>query len=102
MAKVIRKTALIPNDSHKSFYGKAIVRSYDDGTDVLRSYDTDVISRLYDGTLVRHWDSWSATTGRHIASFCGINKAAWVKMPVVPIDRDHNYISSLIPDAIHL
>jgi hypothetical protein len=86
MAKVISVSALIPRDSHKSFYGKAIVRTYDDGTTVLRSYATDVISRKPDGTLVRHWDGWSATTGRHVASFAGIGKAVWDKMDVVPLD----------------
>lgn len=86
MAKVVSTAALMPRDSHKSFYGKAVVRTYDDGTTVLRSYATDVISRKADGTLVRHWWDWSATTGRHIAAFCGINKAAWDKMDVAPLD----------------
>ena len=86
MANVIRTSALLPRDGRKSFYGKAIVRTYDDGTDVLRSYSTDVISRKADGTLVRHWGDWSATTGRHVAAFCGINKAAWDKMAVAPLD----------------
>ena len=89
MAKAIRTAALLPRDGHKSFYGKAIVRSYGDGTDVLRSYNTDVISRKADGTLVRHWGGWSATTGRHVAAFAGINKAAWDKMPVVPLSGDY-------------
>ena len=82
MAKVVRISALIPRDSHKSFYGKAIVRDYDNGTSVLRSYATDVIRRNADGSLTRLWGGWSATTGRHVASFCGINKAVWDKMPV--------------------
>ena len=86
MAKVIMTSVLVPRDGHKSFYGKAVVRTYDDGTSVLRSYATDVMSRLPDGTLVRHWDDWSATTGRHIAAFCGINKAAWDKKDVAPLD----------------
>ena len=84
--KMIRSYALMPRDGHKSFYGKAIVRDYDDGTTVLRSYDTDVISRDANGNLRRHWDRWSATTGRHVAAFCGIGKAIWDKMPVVPLD----------------
>ena len=83
MAKLIRTSDLIPTDSRKSFYGKAVVRTYDDGTDVLRSYATDVIRRNADGSLSRLWGGWSATTGRHVAAFCGINKATWDKMPVV-------------------
>jgi len=102
MAKVIRKYDLTPNDGHKSFYGKAVVRDYDDGTSVLRSYGTDVMSRDADGTLHRHWDGWSATTGRHVAAFAGINKAVWSKMDVTPVDSDHGYLASLIPDRIYL
>lgn len=88
MAKLLRKYALMPNDSHRSFYGRAIVRVYDDGTEVLHSYNTDVMSRKPDGTLVRHWDDWSATTGRHVIAFAGIRKAEWDKMEIVPISKD--------------
>jgi hypothetical protein len=89
MASVIRTENLVPRDSHKSFYGKAIVRRYNDGVEVLRSYATDVISRDANGNLHRHWGGWSATTGRHVAAFCGINKAAWDRMDVEPIDCGH-------------
>jgi hypothetical protein len=82
MAKVIRTYDLVPCDSHKSFYGKAVVRDYDDGTSVLRSYATDVMRRDADGTLHRLWGGWSATTGRHVAAFAGINKAVWDKMAI--------------------
>jgi hypothetical protein len=84
--KAIRNYELAPKDGHKSFYGKANVRVYEDGTEVLRSYDTDVISRDANGNLRRHGGRWSATTGRHVAAFCGIGKAIWDKMPVVPLD----------------
>ena len=30
--------------------------------------------------LVRLWDGWSATTGRHIKAFCGLNKAAYMAL----------------------
>lgn len=102
MAKVIRTYELMPTDGHKSFYKKAVVRIYDDGTEVLHSYGTDVITRKADGALVRHWDGWSATTGRHVAAFCGINKKAWDKMPVVDNRGEYSYIATLIPDRIHL
>lgn len=49
----MRSYNLMPNDSHKSFYEKAVVTVYDDGTEVLRSYATDVIRRNADGTLTR-------------------------------------------------
>lgn len=102
MAKVIRTYELTPVDGRKSFYKKAIVRVYDDGTEVLRSYATDVLSRDANGVHHRHWDDWSATTGRHLASYAGICKKIWDKMEVEPIDGPHSYMASLIPDRIHL
>ena len=80
--KVVSTYELDPVDGRKSFYGKAVVKVMDDGTEVLRSYETDVIMRKPDGTLVRLWGGWSATTGRHVFAFCGINKKQWDKMEV--------------------
>lgn len=68
---------LVPNDSHKSFYGKALVQVEDDGTKVLYSYGTKIISKAPDGSLKRFWYGWSATTGRHIKAFCGLSKAEY-------------------------
>lgn len=66
----------------KSFYGKCKVYRMKDGTEYLQSYDTIVMRRDPDGTLHRTWSGWSATTGRHVAAFCGYNKAAWDRMTV--------------------
>lgn len=96
MAKLLRTYELIPNDGHKSFYKKANVRIYDDGTEVLRSFGTDVMSRDSDGNLHRHWSEWSATTGRHVAAFAGINKAAWSKMKVEKIGDDYSFLRSIL------
>lgn len=93
MAKVIRTYELLPNDGRKSFYKKANVRVYDDGTEVLRSYATDVMSRDAAGGLHRHWDAWSATTGRHVASFAGIGKKLWDKMDVEAVDNGHSFLN---------
>ena len=71
---------LYPNDSHKSFYGKAKVRVDTDGTETLLSYGTEIIRKYKDGGLYPLWNDWSATTGRHIKSFCGLNKAAYFKL----------------------
>lgn len=73
---------LAPADSRKSFYGKAKV-IVEDNTETLYSYDTPIIRRYSSGKLERLWSGWSATTGRHVAAFCGINKSAWDKMEVV-------------------
>lgn len=73
---------LVPTDGRKSFYGKARVYIEQDGTQVLVSYRTPVIAKKLDGTLVKLWDGWSLTTGRHIRSFAGIAKAEWDAMPI--------------------
>ena len=78
----MKKYYLIPNDSHKSFYGKAIIIEMDNGEKILQSYNTKVLKQTKEGTLIRLWDNWSATTGRHIKAFCGINKAQYQALPL--------------------
>lgn len=73
---------LIPTNRQKSFYGKAIVKIEDDGTEVLESYGTPIIKRLKNGELIRLWDGWTVTTGKHIKAFCGSNKAEYIKLEV--------------------
>lgn len=74
---------LIPNDSHKSFYGKAKVMEHTStGTRVLYSYDTPVLVEHADGTYSRLWNGWSATTGKHIRTFCGMSKKEYLKLPL--------------------
>lgn len=72
---------LEPTDGHKSFYNKAIVTVHDDGTEILRSYETNVIAKTPDGAYHRLWNGWSATTGRHIKAFSGLNKAEYNTYP---------------------
>jgi len=74
---------LYPADSHKSFYGKALVITAN-GKEVLQSYNTIVAYRDEKGEVHRTWGGWSATTGRHIYAFCGKHKAEWGKLPVEP------------------
>jgi hypothetical protein len=76
----MKKYELIPNDGRKSFYGKAVVEVANDGTETLYSYNTAIIKRTAAGELVKLWDGWSATTGRHIKAFCGLNKAAYMAL----------------------
>ncbi|WP_418777043.1 hypothetical protein [Holdemanella biformis] len=61
---------LKPITSQKSFYGKAVVQVDDDGNETLYSYGTPIIKKL--------WDGWTATTGKHIKAFSGLNKAAFI------------------------
>lgn len=74
------KYELTPTDGRKSFYGKAVVIIGDDGSETLYSYNTPIIKRLVSGELVKLWDGWTATTGRHIQAFCGLNKAAYMSL----------------------
>lgn len=74
------KYELKPTDGRKSFYGKAVVMVEDNGTETLYSYNTPIIKRLVSGELVKIWDGWTATTGRHIKAFCGLNKAAYMSL----------------------
>lgn len=76
----MRRYELIPNDSHKSFYGKAYVQVDDAGRETLYSYSTAIIARDVDGSLTRIWGGWSATTGRHIRAFCGLSKQEFTAM----------------------
>lgn len=65
---------LTPNDSHKSFYKKAMVHVDDNGARTLYSYNTPIIRIDENGVMTRLWYGYSATTGRHIRAFCGLNK----------------------------
>lgn len=76
----MRKYELISTDGRKSFYGKAVVIVEDNGEETLYSYGTPIVKRLVSGELVKLWSGWSATTGRHIQAFCGLNKAAYMNL----------------------
>ena len=76
----MKKYELTPTDGCKSFYGKAVVQIEENGTKTLLSYGTPIIKRFVSGKMVKLWDGWSATTGRHIKAFCGLNKAGFKKL----------------------
>ena len=79
-------------DGHKSFYGKAVVYEDSKGTRTLYSYGVKIMSISPAGEKVRYWNGlredqrgnigWSRTTGRHIASFCGLNKAEYMSLSI--------------------
>lgn len=59
---------LVPRyDARKSFYGKAHVIDYGNGTFELQSYDA-IVSRCVNGK-VEELGKWSATTTRHQKEF---------------------------------
>lgn len=71
---------LKPTTTQKSFGGKAQVYIDFDGSETLYSYGTPIITRHTDGTLEKLWDGWTATTGKHIKSFCGLNKQEYINL----------------------
>lgn len=82
LGKKVDEYEIFPHDSRKSFYGKARVCEYSNGAKVLYSYNTPVIAELAEGERYDLWGDWSATTGRHIASFCGLNKKQVIALPL--------------------
>ncbi|GHV47060.1 hypothetical protein FACS189499_03830 [Clostridia bacterium] len=53
--------------------GKAVIIT-DGVRRVLFSYDTPIMTDN-GGKMCRHWDGWTATTGKHIKEFSGLSKA---------------------------
>ena len=92
--KYIRKYDLLPNDNHKSFYSKAVVREFEHGS-VLMSYGTPVVAVDEFGKIHRLWDGYSATTMRHVNAFMADmkilqgGKSWWDQLQV---EKDHVYI----------
>ena len=84
--KVVNCWELRPDSAQnvKSFYGKAYVKEWSNGCQVLYSYDTPVAFMDALGNFHRLWSDWSLTTGRHVAAFCGrvYNKKIWNSYPV--------------------
>lgn len=80
--EVINTYEVTPVTSQKSFYGNARVTVYEDGTEILTSYKTEVLRKNPDGTFDRLWDDWSATTAKHVYAWSGIRTAEWHKMEV--------------------
>lgn len=71
---------LMPIDGRKSFWEKAIVEMDNAGNKTLYSYGTAIVKRTQSRELVKLWNGWSATTGRHIKAFCGMNKAEFMAL----------------------
>ena len=73
--KTIKVYDLVPTNGRKSFYGKAKIKVLENGSEVLQSYDTDIIWKangyLY---LLCDENALTMTTCTHIKTFCGLNK----------------------------
>lgn len=77
----MRKYELAPADNRKSFYGKCFVTE-ENGVKTLFSYNTKIMSEDSNGNYHRYYNDWTATTGRHIKAFCGMNKKEFMKLEV--------------------
>jgi hypothetical protein len=80
--KVIAEYYLKPKGTQKSFSRKAIVKEYENGDKILFSYLVPVLKQTKEGKLIRLWDGYSNTTGRHVASFAGITGSYFKSMPM--------------------
>lgn len=74
--------SLTPTNGRKSFYEKARVHIYPDGSEILFSYGTSVLRKNSNGTFIRLWDGWSCTTGVHIKSFSNLSKKEFMQLPL--------------------
>jgi len=80
----------------KSYYGKANVIELSNGNKFLMSYTTIVCMIDSAGIVKRFWDSYSATTMKHINDFLRLygvpgGGAAWWKR--LPVENVNDYIS---------
>lgn len=79
---LFQSTELIPlPEQQKSFYGKARIVQMRN-RQRLESYNTPIMEKYPDGSVMRLWGGWSATTGKHIKAFCGMNKKEFCSLPV--------------------
>ena len=81
--RVTNEYYLKPNGTQKSFGGKAIVKEYENGDKILFSYLTPILKQTKEGKLIRLWEGYSATTGRHVESFAGITSKHFKNMEVI-------------------
>ncbi len=64
----MNKHELKPTTIQKSFYKKAWVIEYEDGSKALQSYQT-IVSKCSPEGKVSHLGKWSRTTSRHQKEF---------------------------------
>jgi len=81
--RVTNEYYLKPKGTQKSFGGKAIVKEYENGDKILFSYLTPVLKQTKDGKLIKLWEGYSATTGKHVESFAGITGSYFKNMEVI-------------------
>lgn len=87
---------LVPRCGRKSYYWKARVVSLDTGDGcLLMSYST-VVAVYQRGKFFRTWGGWSATSARHIKSFClwlGLPTMSKAKWDALPVESMHTLVA---------
>lgn len=72
---------LAPKNGRKSFYGKAKVIEKQNGDEILRSYNTDILLKNKNGLfLICNLSDLTPTTCTHVKSYCGLCKKDVVKL----------------------
>lgn len=88
---------LKPANGQTSFYGKAIIELNADGSETLFSYGTKIMTKTSAGEMIRHFNGiaadgsnvgFTATTLKHVKSFCGLNKADFIALPYTGRNTD--------------
>lgn len=91
---------LKPNNGRKSFYGKALIETKSNGSEVLLSYNTPIIERTAKGELIPLVavqdveNVLSYTTCSHLKAFCGLNKADYRKLYKNEIKREPAFVET--------
>lgn len=74
-------TRVITQEYNYGSNKKAQTLYCDDNSEILQSYETQIVRRYQDGTLHRLWDGMSNTTAKHIKAFCGLNTKQYRELP---------------------
>lgn len=67
----MNKVYKFQTDKRRLNYMQAWIKTYNDGTEILQSYNTDVVRKNPDGTYTRLWHSWSPSTSKQVRAYCG-------------------------------
>lgn len=87
----MKRYELMPTNGRASFYGKAAVEVFDNGVEVLWSYNTPIMFKGKDGTMIRYYNGWTQATGTHIKSFCGLDKKQFMNISFEEYYTEENF-----------
>ena len=82
MKKYIYELVPLPEQSDKTFWGKAVVKINYDCSETLYSFGIPIIKKYDDGRIERLYDGWNTKIGKHVKAFCGLSKKQFIELPV--------------------